>query len=142
MRKAGIDECLVRWTDSFMRDRKVIITVDGQDSEAVSFKTGRPQGWPISPTLFGIYIVDVHEAVEGRVEDGRGISWVDDVTWVVEGTDLDDVVEKLERCATANLEWAGKNAVRFEESKTKAILFSKRRKHKRCRRVNRVGDHD
>ena len=52
---------------------------------------------------------------------------------------MNDVVEKLERCAAASLEWAGDNSVRFEESKTEAILFSKRRKHKRCRREIRVG---
>ena len=61
---------------------------------------------------------------------------MDDVTWVVEGVDVDDVVSKLEgmdvddavskleRCAQARLEWADNNAVRFEESKTEAILFS------------------
>ena len=43
--------------------------------------------------------------VENQVEDSRGISFVDDVTWVVEGTDLDDVVDKLERCAAASLPW-------------------------------------
>ena len=138
MRRAGIDECLVRWTDSFMQDRRVIMNVDGQDSEPVSVTTGLSQGFPISPTLFAIYIADTHEAVEDQVEDSRGISYVDDVTWVVEGTDVDDVVEKLERCAAAGLEWAGDNAIRFEESKTEAILFSKRRKHKRYRRAIRV----
>ena len=45
------------------------------------------------------YIADIHEAVEDQVKDSRGISYVDDVTWVVEGTDVDDVVNKLERCA-------------------------------------------
>ena len=50
--------------------------------------------------------------------DSRGISYVDDVTWVVEGTDVDDVVSKLERCAQASSDWADNNAVRFEESKT------------------------
>ena len=78
-------------------------------------------------------------AVKDQVEDSWGIPYVDDVTWVVEGTDVDDVVEKLERCAAASLEWAGDNAVRFEESKTEAILFSKRRRHRRCRREIRVG---
>ena len=52
---------------------------------------------------------------------------------------MDDVVGKLERCTAASLKWADSNAVRFEESKTEAILFSKRRKHKRCRREIRVG---
>ena len=74
MRKAGDDECLVRWTDSFMRNRRFIMSVDGQDSKAVSVTNGLPQGSPISPALFAIYSADIHEAVEGRVEDSRGIS--------------------------------------------------------------------
>ena len=102
MRGAGIDECLVRWTDSFMRDRRVM-SVDGQDGEPMDVTTGLPQGSPISPALFAIYIADIHGAVEDQVEDSRGISYVDDVTWIAEGTDIDDVVSKLERCAQASL---------------------------------------
>ena len=67
------------------------------------------------------------------------MSYVDDVTWIVEGTDVGDVSNKLERCATGSLQCADRNAVCFEESKTEAILFSKRRKHKRCRQKIRVG---
>ena len=64
MRWAGIDECLVRWTDSFMRDRRVIMSVDGQDGEPTDVTTGLPQGSPSSPALFAICIADIHEAVE------------------------------------------------------------------------------
>ena len=64
---------------------------------------------------------------------------MDDVTWVVEGTDVDDAIGKLERCAQASLDWADNKAVRFEETKTGAILFSNRRKHRQCRREIRVG---
>ena len=129
MRAIGIEECPVDWTDSFVRDRQVM-GVDGQDGEPTRVTTGLPQGSPISPVLFAIYIADIHGAVEGQVEDSRGISFVDDVTWLAEGTNLNDVVDKLERCAAASLQWADRN--RFETSKTEAILFSKKRKHRRC----------
>ena len=46
MRRAGLDECLEKWTDSFMHDRKVIMSVDGQDGELVSVTTGLPRGLP------------------------------------------------------------------------------------------------
>lgn len=39
---------------------------------------------------------------------------MDDVSWIVERTDADNVVSKLERCAAACLRWAGDNAVRIE----------------------------
>lgn len=55
---------------------------------------------------------------------------MDGVTWLVEGLDVRDVVRKLEQCASASLEWAQDNAVRFETAKTEAILFSRRRKHR------------
>ena len=51
-----------------------------------------------------------------------------------------DVVAKLEGCARASLRWVESNAVRFETAKTEAILFSRKRKHRRCQRGIRVGD--
>ena len=142
MRDRGIDECLVEWTDSFMRGRRVIMSVDGQDSDPIEVTTGLPQGSSISPVLFAIYIADIHQAVAGQMEDCRGISFMDDVIWVTEGRDLDDVVRKLEGCAAASLRWAESNAVCFETSKTEVVLFSRRRgpRHRRCERTIRVGD--
>ena len=96
MRNARVDECLVRWTDSFMHDRRVIMSIDGQDGEEMGVNTGLPQGSPVSPVLFALYIAEIHEAAESQMEDCRGISFVDDVTWIVEGVDLDNVTAKLE----------------------------------------------
>ena len=88
------------------------------------------------------YIANIHETVENQVEDNRGTTFVDDVTWVVEGTgtDIDDVISKLELCAAANLQWADDNAVRFETSKTEATLFPRRKRHRQCTWGARVGD--
>ena len=96
MCNAGVDECLIRWTDSFMRNRRVAMSQDGQDGEGVEVTTGLPQGSPVSPVLFAIYIAEIYRAVESRVEDSRGISFVDDVTWLVERVDVNDVVRKLD----------------------------------------------
>ena len=66
--------------------------------------TGPPYGSPSSPDLFALYIADIHGAVEDQIEDPRVISFVDDVTWIVEGTDVEDVASKFERCATTSLQ--------------------------------------
>ena len=71
MRAMGINENLVDWTDSFMRDRRVIMSVDGQDDDPRPVTNGLPQGYPISPVLFAIYIADIHSAVEDQVEEPR-----------------------------------------------------------------------
>ena len=52
---------------------------------------------------------------------------MDDVTWLVEGAGVGEVVRRLEQCAAATLDWASSNAVRIEETKTEAVLFSKKK---------------
>ena len=111
MRNAKIDECLVRWTDSFMRGRRVIMSLDSQDGEEMPVSTNLPQGSPASPALLAIYIAEIHQTVESRVEDSRGISSVDDVTWLVEGVDVYDVVSKLEHAPAPA--WSGPSTTRF-----------------------------
>ena len=121
-----MDECLVRWTDSFMPDRKVIMSVDGQDGKPVSVTMGLPQGSPISQVLFALYIAEIHGVAEDLVEECRGISFVDGANCIVEVTNIDDVTSKLERCAAARIRLADNNAVRLEALKTEAVLCSKR----------------
>ena len=136
---------LTEWSPSFgptsasALTRTVTTSADGQDGDPMDATAGLPQGPPIAPVLFAIYITDIHEAAENQAEDSRGIPFVGDVTWVVEGNDLDDVVRKLEQFAAASFQWADDNAVRFETSKTEAIIFSRRRRHRRCERGIRMG---
>lgn len=62
-----------------------------------------------------------------QVECSRGISFVDNVTWVVKGDNINGVAQHLERCVAASLRWAEGNAVQFEASKTGAVLFSRKK---------------
>ena len=102
------------------------MSVNGQDGPPMAVTTGLPQGSPVSPVLFGRYIADVHKAVEDKVFGCKGMSFVDDVTWFVEGTSIEEVTVGLESCAAESLIWAEGNAVKFETSKTEAILLSRR----------------
>ena len=61
------------------------MSVDDQDGAPLEVTTGLRYGSPISSVLFDIYIAEVHLAAESQVEGSRDISFVDDVTWVVEG---------------------------------------------------------
>ena len=47
-RNAGVGKCLVSWADSFMRDRRVIMSVDGQDGEGWRLPRGSPRA-PLGP---------------------------------------------------------------------------------------------
>jgi hypothetical protein len=99
----------------------------------MAVNTELPQGFPVSPILFAIYMAGIHEEVENKVTGSSGLSFVDDVTWVVEAATIPQLIQKLEKCAAICQDWAQRNAVRFETSKTEAILLSRNTRHYRER---------
>ena len=72
------------------------MSTDSQDDTAREVTTGLPQGSPISPVLFATYVAEIHEAVQKQVEVCQGISFVDGVIWLAEGTNISKVVQRLD----------------------------------------------
>jgi hypothetical protein len=54
-----IEPNLVRWVNSFMEDRRIRMVIDGYERAERSVQTGIPQGSPVSPILFAIYLSGV-----------------------------------------------------------------------------------
>jgi len=54
MEEMGFEADLVRWVESFMEDRKVIMSMDGKEGDSIDVETGVPEGSPVSPELFVI----------------------------------------------------------------------------------------
>ena len=100
------------------------------DAVAILMETGIPQGSPVSPILFTVYLSGLFGYVEEQVPGIKALSFVDDVAWTTEGDSEDEISLTLERAAAAAQEWVEANAVSFDTEKTEAILLSRRRKHK------------
>lgn len=64
MKDLDIDDDLIGWTQSFLTDRSVEIVINGCTNEKQKIESGIPQGSPVSPILFLIYISDVFSMVE------------------------------------------------------------------------------
>jgi hypothetical protein len=143
MRKMRIDQCLVKWMLDFMSDRSVKMVVDGQEGTQFAVNMGLPQGSPVSPVLFAIYMADIHQAIEEAIEGSSGLSFIDDVTWLIEASGIPQLIRKMEKYARLCQAWAQRNTVRFETSKVEAILLSRNRKHYKERDTMkvRVGEH-
>ena len=88
MEVLGIEADLIWWMMSFMMDRKVRITLDGETGEAQAVETGVPQGSPAAPILFVTYLSDVFDEVERKVPGVSGLSFVDDIGWWADGKDV------------------------------------------------------
>jgi len=146
MEEMGFEADLVRWVESFMEDRKVIMSMDGKKGDSMDEETGVPQGSPVSLVLFVSYLSGLFGQVQKEEEEcgSEGLSFVDDVAWVVEGEDVGECTKRLEKCPAETTIWAKKNACQFDIEKMEAMLFTRRRKNEepKMNARGRVGDHE
>jgi len=100
----------------------------------------------VSPVLFVIYLSGLFGRVEEKEEESgsEGISFVDDVAWVVEGEDVGQCTQRLEGCAKETQIWVKEHACQFDIEKTEMILFTRKRNNKepKMKAKIRVGNHE
>jgi len=145
IKEMGFEADLVRLVESFMKARKAILSMDGKMGDIMNVETGVLQVSPVSPVRFVIYLSGLFCEVENKEEEceSEGISFVDDVAWVVEGEGVGVCTERLERCAAGAQMLANENACQFDIEKTEAILFNRKRRYKKpmMKAKVRVGNH-
>jgi hypothetical protein len=56
---------------------------------------------------------------------------VDDLCWVVSGSNVNQVVTKPEGCAASSIEWASRRGLQLNSAKTEAARFTLRRGDKK-----------
>ena len=101
------------------------MVIDGKPMTGHRVTTGVPQGSMVSLILVSIFRSGVFKEVEESVGEGViGLSYADDVAWVVKGNRIRDLVPLMEACASAATSWARRNNIEFDLAKTEAIIFS------------------
>ena len=138
MIELGIDGDLIRWTQSFLTDRKVQLVIDGHDNQEREIETGIPQGSPVSPILFLVYISGVFEKVTESCPAIISLSFVDDLGFIASGHSVKELAKILGRVATIVLEWGKQNAVTYDIAKTEAVLFSKSHRQRLNKQIAEV----
>ncbi|KAL1980085.1 hypothetical protein VTN96DRAFT_4674 [Rasamsonia emersonii] len=127
MAELGIDGDLTRWVRSFLADRRVQLVIDGHQGLENPISSGVPQGSPVSPILFVIYISGVVEAVEAAVPGIRALSFADDIGLIALGNSVDQACRQLQQAGEAAITWGQANTVQFDAEKTEATLFTRKR---------------
>jgi len=83
-----------------------------------------PQGSPVSLILFAIYTSGLIDWVEEYLSEAEGLSCVDDLGWVVTGSNVNHVNSIVERCAAYSIEWVSRRGLKFDTAKMEAALFT------------------
>lgn len=118
----GWDPGWVRWIYSFISDRECTVkTEQGEKTETKTLEAGAPQGSPLSPILFMLYI----EPVFKRREEKTKFGYADDLSCVRIGKTHKETSKQLQADLDDILEWGKDNAVDFEADKTELIHFAR-----------------
>ena len=60
LRRQGFPSWLVRWIRSYLGERTAKLRFDGTESDDFQIHTGVPQGSPLSPILFLLYMTPLY----------------------------------------------------------------------------------
>jgi Reverse transcriptase (RNA-dependent DNA polymerase)/Endonuclease-reverse transcriptase len=121
LQKLRLPISLIAWVSSFLADRELRLSFDGQIENFSKIETGIPQGSPISPILFLIYIRDLFPSLASSV---RVLSYMDDIALITSSTSLKKNIRILEREVAKLQELATQNAIKFDLAKTELIHFT------------------
>src|SRR5437667_9168862 len=125
---AGLAQNLVRWISSFLSNRTAQLVIDGFTCPLRDVSAGLPQGSPLSPVLWIIYIHALLKKINETFPDRINISFIDDISLVAEGKDAEDVAN-LPGSAGSKLMHLGKEHHNgFDEEKTDAVMLTRKRK--------------
>jgi len=126
-----MNEDLLRWMERFLSERMVEMIIEGNAMERHPVEAGVPQGSPVSPILFAIYTSELIKWVEEYVSEAEVLSFVDGLSWVATGNDVNHVVSILGRCAANSIEWASTRGLQLNTAKTQTALFTRGRGHRK-----------
>lgn len=125
MKKLGLPVSLIAWTKSFLRKGTLRLSFDNRTEEFSEIIAGIPQGSPVSPIFFLIYIRDLFPRLQSF-----NLSYIDDLSLSTSSTSMKKNVKVLERQIAVLFQRGKELAIRFDIAKTELIYFSAKAERK------------
>ncbi len=125
LREKGYPMWVVRWTRSYLEGRTVRLRFDEAEAEPRELRAGVPQGSPLSPILFILYIASLYEAL--AADDLTTIGFADDTNIISCGTDAKENGKRLEQAWETCTKWARTRGMTFAPEKSELMHFTRAR---------------
>ncbi|KAE8228212.1 hypothetical protein CF326_g6866, partial [Tilletia indica] len=119
---------LVRWVEAFLKERSAAVRLDGETTEMSPLDTGIPQGSPVSPILFIIFVSPLlrlfgPQSPDPRLRSLRVIGFIDDGLIYTCSLDIQQNCDRLAHGYQAAQRWAEEVGLTFDPQKRELIHF-------------------
>ena len=122
--EADIPGPWLRWLRSWLADRRARIRWNSTLSRCRIIPAGVPQGSPLSPLLFDIFVAGLPEAIRTASPSTQIIQSADDITLATRSTQPSLAAVPMQTALDALSDWARDNAVEIAAEKTEAVVIT------------------
>ena len=119
--RAGICGNMLRWTKSYLHNRKARVLVNGHSGRKVLLRQGVPQGGVLSPTLFILFINDI---VADLPKGVNAALYADDLVLYCTEEFATTARHRMQLALDKLTAWSKKWCVTINKDKSSATLFT------------------
>ena len=124
----GVRGVALNWLKSYLSDRKQFVKFNDSDSDELTIQCGIPQGSILGPTLFILYINDLHNVSKIL----NFILFADDTNIFLSGSNLTDLCNVMSNELKKLDVWFRVNKLSLNVSKTNFMVFGNK-KNEECK---------
>lgn len=114
---------IVNWVSSFINSQSACLRLGDFTSQVFQVSAGLPQGSPISPILFMLFIEPLFKCGSTRAKRGH-LGYADDICQLVASHSLEENNTILASWVTELQEWAAQEGLSFDFTKTEIQHFT------------------
>lgn len=118
LREMGFPRWLVLWARDWLTDRESTLCFDGQTAQPTAVKTGVPQGSPLSPVLFILYIASLYKQLKEKHPHLTLVGFADDTNLLAFGQRPEANIQQLKAAWDTCLQWADTREMTFVPEKS------------------------
>ena len=123
---SGLKGNIVHFIQNFLSDRKFNVLIGKNCSSTKSLENGIPQGSVLSCSIFILAINSLFEKIKLPV---RALMYAVDLVIYYNHQDLTEIQRLIQETLNQLQKWSKESGFKFSENKTKAMLFTRRRKN-------------
>ena len=115
---------IIRLISSFLTDRSLVVLYEGCYSQTVNLKAGTPQGSPLSPLIYIIYVNDYPEEIQKLCSLSQ---FADDTALWTSAYTRSHSIRKLQRALNLLESWCRKWRVKLNGEKSNLLIIQRNR---------------